>query len=56
MGALCARMICETVRDLVENSRTSPDAALVGDGWAGAACGETADIGAGAGTGEGYAR
>ena len=32
MGALCARMICETVRDLVENSRTSPDAALADDG------------------------
>ena len=56
MGALCARMICETVRDLVKKSRTSPDAALAEEGWAGAACGEMAAIGAGGGTGEGYAR
>jgi len=55
IGALCARMICETVRDLVEKSRTSPDAAPVEGGCAGGVCGEMG-TGAGMGTGEGYAR
>jgi hypothetical protein len=53
-GALCAQMIWETVRDLVEKSSTSPDAATAGD-CAGGVCDE-AETGVRTGTGEGYAR
>src|SRR6266702_3430534 len=54
IGALCARIIWETVRDFVEKSRTSPDAAAAEDG-AGGVC-DVAETSAGTGTGEGYAR
>jgi hypothetical protein len=32
MGTLYAQIICEMVRDLVKNSRMSPDAALAEEG------------------------